>query len=167
MSSHQARVLTLKNLVKVCEMHIGPEQYLQSLFTGNPDAVDKFVAWLKCLLQPRLDKEYVHGNMVLGMNTTYVHVWQLSFERSSSTKPPAYADTCKALAEEFLVNTLITDNDPPQVVVRFGGVWVDERAPEQRQFQPELRQGRSPQPHDLVHVGHVVFGQLASGRAFP
>ena len=103
----------LKVLQAEMEKWHGPSQYLQAHY-HNPEEQEKFKAALDAHFPSRPELVY-HDSAVLP-GTTDLHIAlklsDLGFGKASTTKPNPFLHTCRQLLDEYLTNTVMTQNDP-------------------------------------------------------
>ena len=103
----------LKVLQAEMEKWNGPSQYLQAHY-HNPEQQDKFKAALDAHFPARPELVY-HDSAVLPGKTD-IHITlklsDLGFGKGSTTKPNPFLHTCRQLLDEYLTNTVMTQNDP-------------------------------------------------------
>ena len=111
------RSSALKVLDELLEKFGGPVQYLQSELGSEPGpAWAKFAEELQVAFPCRPDLSYISGPVLpkqqLAGDTFKLSLWQLGWTAGVSTKPITYSVTAKALLDEFLVNSAITETEP-------------------------------------------------------
>ena len=104
-------------LDELLEKFGGPVQYLQSELGSEPGpAWAKFAEELQVAFPCRPDLSYISGPVLpkqqLAGDTFKLSLWQLGWTAGVSTKPITYSVTAKALLDEFLVNSVITETEP-------------------------------------------------------
>ena len=91
----------------------GPAQYLRKNY-GSPEEQAAFKAQLDIQFPVRPELSY-QNTAILPLDTDSLLVLRLSdlgFDTSHSSKPTPFLHTCLELLDEYLTNTVMTQNDP-------------------------------------------------------
>ena len=117
MTPENFREVALTVLTKEMKAWQGPAQYLRATFK-TAEAREKFRQDLNDSFESRPDLEY-HRGPVLPDNTSTrfkLRLSDLGFLPETSTKSAPLLTTCLLLLDEFLTNSVLTEEDPLQLV---------------------------------------------------
>ena len=99
-------------LARVCAIFDGfggPRQYLDAVYKS----LDAKKSFRKALVDayPSMDR-YLDTALPAHKMPFLVHLSDLAWEECSSTKPAPYKHTCRALVDQYLVDTFLTEHEP-------------------------------------------------------
>lgn len=92
----------------VVQEHNGPMQYLHSRY-ASPEEQATFAQRLLEAFPKQDEIEYCTSWPPANNDSFFVHISDLGFSTTSTTKPPPYAHTATSLADEFAVNTFVSE----------------------------------------------------------